>query len=126
MTAAVLDHTAITALRKAHDVLAGFYVEASREGFTLYVPALVIFGADSDEAGAAVFVRGARSLTTVPFDLDAAGSCAALTRSGVDWRVAHAVHVARPSADNAGGWTVLTMQPELYAGTGITALHPDD
>jgi hypothetical protein len=125
VTAAVLDHTAISALRKAHEVLTGFYVEASRGGFTLYVPALSIFGADSHEGGAASFVRGSRSLTTVAFDLDAAETCAGLARAGVDWRAAHAVHVARPSADNSGGWTVLTMQPELYADTGISALHPD-
>jgi hypothetical protein len=84
-----------------------------------------MFGADADEAGAATFVRGARSLTVAPFDLDAAETCAGLSRAGVDWRAAHAVHVARPSADNSGGWTVLTMQPELYDGTGVSALHPD-
>jgi hypothetical protein len=123
--AAVLDHTALSALRKAHHVLNGFYVEASRGTVSLYVPALAVFAADADEAGAAAFVRGAQALTVPPLDLGAAGTCAGLARAGVDWRAAHTIHVARPSAGNPAGWTVLTMQPELYAGTGVSALHPD-
>lgn len=60
-----------------------------------------------------------------PLDLPAALDVSALLGGGTDWRIAHAVHLARPSADWPTGRVVLSLRPELYQSTGINPINPD-
>ncbi|MER5465815.1 hypothetical protein ABT010_35160 [Streptomyces sp. NPDC002668] len=42
----------------------------------------------------------------------------------VDWPVAHAAAIAAQAVKASEPLTVLSLEPELYAGTGITLLNP--
>jgi hypothetical protein len=42
-----------------------------------------------------------------------------LIADGVDWRTAHAMVSARPTAEWPGGRVVITNRPEVYEGSGI-------
>ncbi|MFD4764404.1 hypothetical protein ACFWOJ_37995 [Streptomyces sp. NPDC058439] len=44
--------------------------------------------------------------------------------SAVDWPVAHVAAIAWHAVKAGNPLTVLSLEPELYAGTGITPLNP--
>ncbi|MGW0363666.1 hypothetical protein [Streptomyces sp. NPDC002990] len=60
-----------------------------------------------------------------PFDTAAALTATKLLRAGHPWTAVHAIHAARPSAGFPAGRYLLALEPELYDGTGVQAVHPD-
>ncbi|GAA0329050.1 hypothetical protein [Streptomyces blastmyceticus] len=127
--AVVLDHTTAGALHDpkdlANEAMLAFYVQASGGLGTLYAPVLALAVADAGRPGVLSHITGLRFITTEPFDSDAARTAAELVRAGHDWSAAHAVHMARPSARFVTGRFLLTLKPDLYEGTGVQAVHPD-
>ncbi|MEU1185959.1 hypothetical protein ABZ464_51795 [Streptomyces sp. NPDC005820] len=60
-----------------------------------------------------------------PFGTAAALTATGLLHAGHPWPAIHAIHAARPSAALPVGRFLLTLKPELYDGTGVQAVHPD-
>ncbi|MET9960056.1 hypothetical protein ABZ128_13525 [Streptomyces sp. NPDC006326] len=127
--AVVLDHTAATALHdpKApfNEAVAAFYVQASGGLGTLYAPVLSLTAGDTERPGLLACIHGLRFIEIEPFDTAAALAASELLRAGHSWATVHAIHAARPFADFPSGRYLLTLEPELYDGTGVQAVHPD-
>lgn len=118
---AVLDHTALAALYRADPFFTGLYVEASRGTGRVIVPSLSIVAAERQVAGAGKHAPSLRFAQNVPFT--AAHAVEAMEWPGVDWPVAHAAAIAWHAVKAGQPLTVLSLQPEQYAGTGITPLN---
>ncbi len=59
-----------------------------------------------------------------PLDLSAIIPAGQMIGSGTDWRVAHAVTAALPSAAHPDGRVVLSVNTARYQGTGIQPIDP--
>ncbi|MFB7955832.1 hypothetical protein [Streptomyces sp. NPDC056045] len=127
--AVVLDHTTATALHDPKDpyneAVAAFYVQASGGLGTLYAPVLALTTGDTRRPGLLTYIHGLRFITIEPYDTAAALTATELLHTGHSWAAAHTIHTARPSADFPAGRYLLTLTPELYDGTGVQAVHPD-
>ncbi|MFE3602841.1 hypothetical protein [Streptomyces sp. NPDC059142] len=121
----LLDHTALLALGAGHRKLS-WLVVAAAEGRALgHVPSLCLLAAESDRKGVGEHVASLPGLEVESLDLTAGLDAGALVGGGADWRIAHAVHLAKQSAEWPAGRTVLSVRPELYEGTGIDPIDPD-
>ncbi|MEU6708998.1 PIN domain-containing protein [Streptomyces wuyuanensis] len=119
---AVLDHTALIALYRADPFFTGLYIGASRGTGRVLVPSLSVLAAERQVAGAGKHAASLRFTENVPFST--AHAVDAMDRRNVDWPVAHAVAIAWQAVKAGEPLTVLSLEPELYAGTGITPLNP--
>ncbi|GGT54494.1 hypothetical protein GCM10010271_67960 [Streptomyces kurssanovii] len=119
---AVLDHTALTALYQADSFFTGLYIEASRGTGRVLVPSLSVLAAERRVAGAGKHAASLRFTENVPFSTTHAVD--AMDWRNVDWPVAHAAAIAWQALKAGEPLTVLSLEPELYAGTGITPLNP--
>ncbi|MGK5546262.1 hypothetical protein ACSNOH_16255 [Streptomyces sp. URMC 127] len=121
----ILDHSALLMLGAGHRRLSGLVV-ASAEGRGIgHVPALSLAAADAERKGVGEHVASLPGFEVEPMDLTAALDVGALVGSGFDWRIAHAVHLAKPSAEWPAGRIVISARPEMYDGTGVDPLSPD-
>ncbi|MET7694376.1 PIN domain-containing protein [Streptomyces sp. NPDC005483] len=119
---AVLDHTALAALYRANSFFTGLYIEASRGTGRVIIPSLSVLAAELQVAGAGKHAASLRFAENVPFT--AAHAMDAMDWGNVDWPVAHAAAIAWHAVKAGDSLTVLSLEPELYAGTGITPLNP--
>ncbi|WEP01021.1 hypothetical protein A6P39_045040 (plasmid) [Streptomyces sp. FXJ1.172] len=119
---AVLDHTALTALYRADPFFTGLYVEASRGTGRVIIPSLSLLAAEHQAAGAGRHAATLRFAAHTPFTTEHAAE--AMDWKNVDWPVAHAAAIAWHALKAGTPLTVLSLQPELYRGTGITPLNP--
>ncbi|MGR6998826.1 hypothetical protein ACU686_12975 [Yinghuangia aomiensis] len=126
MTPVLLDHTALLALGKGHRRLSGFVVAAASGRGTLQVPALSLVAAGREREYLAEHVASLPGVDIEPLDLAAALAAGDLAREGTDWRISHAVHLARPTLDHPGGRPLISFEPALYTGTGIDPITPAD
>ncbi|WP_405015643.1 hypothetical protein [Kitasatospora sp. NBC_01539] len=124
MIPAVLDHTALLALGAGYPALSGFIVDAAEGRAAVHVPALCLTAAEAERQGVAEHVGALPGLEIETLDLSAAIEVGALIGAGTDWRIAHAVHSSRPTAQHPVGRVVLTTRRELYAGTGVDPIDP--
>lgn len=125
MTPFLLDHTALLALGAGHRRLSALIVRTGQGHAIGQVPALSLLAAEGERPGLGVHVASLPGLEVEPLDLPGAMAAGALAADGTDWRIAHAVHLARPSAEWPGGRIVVSVQPALYTGTGTEPLNPD-
>ncbi|WP_194280795.1 PIN domain-containing protein [Streptomyces fagopyri] len=119
---AVLDHTALAALYRADPFFTGLYIEASRGTGRVLIPLLSVLAAERRLTGAGRHAASLRFAESVPFTADHA-------RDAMDWGkvempVAHAAAIAWHAVKAGEPLTVLSLEPELYTGTGITPLNP--
>ncbi|MEU0040299.1 PIN domain-containing protein [Streptomyces sp. NPDC006333] len=119
---AVLDHTALAALYRADPFFTGLYIEASRGTGRVLIPSLSVLAAERRLTGAGRHAASLRFAESVPFTADHA-------RDAMDWGkmempVAHAAAIAWHAVKAGEPLTVLSLEPELYTGTGITPLNP--
>jgi hypothetical protein len=119
---AVLDHTALAALYRADPFFTGLYIEASRGTGRVIIPSLSILAAERQVAGAGKHAASLRFAENIPFT--AAHSVDAMEWNNADWPVAHVAAIAWHAIKAGEPLTVLSLEPELYAGTGITPLNP--
>ncbi|MBZ4320137.1 PIN domain-containing protein [Streptomyces huiliensis] len=119
---AVLDHTALAALYRADPFFTGLYIETSRGTGRILVPSLAVVAAERRVAGAGKHAASLRFTESVPFT--EAHSVDALRWPGADWPVAHTAAIAWQAVTAGEPVTVLSLQPDLYAETGITPLNP--
>jgi hypothetical protein len=124
MIPAIFDHTALLALGAGYPALSGFVVDAAAGHAAVHVPALCLTAAEAERQGIAEHVGALPGLDVDPLDLSAVIVVGALVSEGVDWRIAHAVHSSRPNALHPSGRVVLSVRPELYAGTGVGPIDP--
>jgi hypothetical protein len=118
----LLDHTCIRALAEGDEFLNGLYVEASYGYAEIVIPALSATVAEREKPGAGQHILS-RRFTTVA-DFTHAHALVAGTWRQADWRILHpaaAVLVAQQSGDDT---TLLSLDSDLYAGTGVTPLNP--
>ncbi|MER7578153.1 PIN domain-containing protein [Streptomyces sp. NPDC126514] len=119
---AVLDHTALAALYRADPFFTGLYIEASRGTGRVIIPSLSILAAERKVAGAGKHAASLRFAENFPFT--AVHSVDAMDWTNVDWPVVHAAAIAWQAIKAGEPLTVLSLEPELYVGTGITPLNP--
>ncbi|MFI8537511.1 PIN domain-containing protein [Streptomyces aquilus] len=122
MIRVLLDHTCIRALAEGDEFLNGLYVEASYGYAEIVIPALSATVAEREKPGAGQHILS-RRFTTVA-DFTHAHALVAGTWRQADWRILHpaaAVLVAQQSGDET---TLLSLDSDLYAGTGVTPLNP--
>ncbi|MEV6654737.1 hypothetical protein [Streptomyces sp. NPDC051219] len=86
------------------------------------VPSLSVLAAERQVAGAGKHAASLRFAENVPFST--AHAVDAMDWRNVDWPVAHAAAIAWQAVKAGEPLTVLSLEPELYAGTGITPLNP--
>ncbi len=119
---AVLDHTALIALYRADPFFTGLYIEASRGTGRVLVPSLSLVAAEHRVPGAGKHASSLRFAESVPFT--AAHASDAMGWQQTHLPVAHAAAIAWHAARAGEPLTVLSMEPDLYTGTGITPLSP--
>ena len=119
---AVLDHTAVAALFRANAFFTGLYIEASRGTGRVLIPSLSVLAADRQVPGAGAHAAALRFVESVPFTTDHARD--ALAWPDTPWTVTHPAAIAWQAAKSGEPVTVLSLEPELYAGTGVTPLNP--
>ncbi|MFI2764319.1 PIN domain-containing protein [Streptomyces echinatus] len=119
---AVLDHTALAALFQADAFFTGLYIEASRGTGRVLIPSLSVLAADREVPGAGAHAAVLRFAESIPFTTDHARH--ALAWPGAPWTVTHPAAIAWQAAKGRDPVTVLSLQPELYTGTGVTPLNP--
>ncbi|MFF1651195.1 hypothetical protein [Streptomyces sp. NPDC058240] len=115
----VLDHTALTALYRADPFFTGLHIEASRGSGRVIIPSLSVLAAERQVTGAGWRAASLRFAESVPFT-----AAHAVDWRAVHWPVAHAAAIAWHAVKAGEPLTVLSLEPELYAGTGITPLNP--
>jgi hypothetical protein len=118
----LLDHTCIKALAGGDEFLNGLYVEASYGHAEIVIPALSAAVAERERPGAGLHILQRRFTTAADFTATHALVAGAWRQA--DWRVLHpasAVIVARQAGEDA---TLLSLNPDLYAGTGVSPLNP--
>ncbi|MBZ9644610.1 PIN domain-containing protein [Streptomyces sp. PSKA30] len=122
MIRVLLDHTCILALAEGDEFLNGLYVEASYGYAEIVIPALSAVVAERERSGAGQHMLGRRFTTAA--DFTSAHALVAGAWRQADWRVLHpasSVIVARQTGEDA---TLLSLDPDLYAGTGVSPLNP--
>ncbi|MEU1534136.1 PIN domain-containing protein [Streptomyces fagopyri] len=119
---AILDHTALTALYRADPFFTGLYIEASRGTGRVLIPSLSVLAAERRLAGAGRHAASLRFAESVPFTGQHAQD--AMDWGTVELPVAHAAAIAWLAVKAGEPLTVLSLEPELYTGTGITPLNP--
>ncbi|HSA50568.1 MAG TPA: hypothetical protein VLH10_10725 [Yinghuangia sp.] len=108
----------------SHRQLSGFIVAAAAGRGSLQVPALSLTVAVGHRAHLGEHVASLPGIEIEPLDLSASLAAGELMRAGIDWRVTHAVHLARPTVDHPHGRPLISLDPKLYAGTGIAPIDP--
>ncbi|MFF8867721.1 PIN domain-containing protein [Streptomyces sp. NPDC015139] len=119
---AVLDHTALAALFRADPFFTGLYIEASRGTGRVLIPSLSLVAAERQIVGAGRHAASLRFAQSVPFT--AAHAVDSIDWKDVGWPVVHPAAIAWQAMKAGEPLTVLSLEPELYAGTGVTPLNP--
>lgn len=122
MIRVLLDHTCIQALAEGDEFLNGLYVEASYGYAEIVIPALSATVAERARPGSGRDILN-RRFTTVA-DYTRAHALASTAWRQADCRILHPaslIVVAEQTGDDA---TLLSLDPELYAGTGVSPLNP--
>lgn len=91
----------------------------------MYAPVLSLTVGNTERPGLLAYIHGLRFIQIEPYDTAAALTACELLAAGHSWASVHTIHAARPSAEYPGGRYLLTLTPELYEGTGVQAVHPD-
>ncbi|MGW3646475.1 hypothetical protein [Streptomyces sp. NPDC000878] len=116
----VLDTSTLLALGGDKQVSGLVHAAAGSEDVRLWVPVLCMLEAERERAGIVEHVGLLVDvLRVVDDDCAMAVTIAELCRSGVDFGVAAAVHVARPNLTLMEGALVATVAPEGYGGLGV-------
>jgi hypothetical protein len=121
--ACVLDDSSLLALGKGYPALSGFIVDAAAGRAALAVPALCLCAAEAQRPGIAEHV-GMLPVDIEPLELSMAIPAGKLIGEGIDWRIAHAVAAALPSAAHPDGRVVLSVEAARYRGTPIEPVDP--
>ncbi|MFF8946014.1 PIN domain-containing protein [Streptomyces sp. NPDC014864] len=119
---AILDHTALSALYEADAFFTGLYIEASRGTGRLLIPSLSVLAAERRTPGAGMHAAALRFAESIPFTTDHARD--AMAWPSAQWPAVHPAAIAWQAAKSGEPLTVLSTEPELYTGTGITPLNP--
>jgi hypothetical protein len=119
-TAVVFDESALLILGAGHRMTSQFVCNTERRSTRhAYVPTLCLAAADARREGLAEHVGALPAADIVGLGFAASVTVGKLVREGMSWRIAHAVHLALPSAEWPDGLPVLTAAPELYAETKL-------
>lgn len=121
---AVLDHTALVALYDADEFFTGLYIEASHQRGHIVLPAACVWAAEVARPGAGAHASQLRHVEHLPLTTEHALQAAAWPRTHL--AAAHPAAIAWEAGLAGTPVTVLSLQPEMYADTGITPLDPSE
>ncbi|WP_406191684.1 MULTISPECIES: PIN domain-containing protein [unclassified Streptomyces] len=122
MIRVLFDHTCVLALAEGDEFLNGLYVEAGYGYAEIVIPTLSAAVAERERPGTGQHILGRRFTTAA--DFTSAHALVAGAWRQADWRVMHpasSVIVARQAGEDA---TLLSLDTDLYAGTGVSPLNP--
>ena len=120
----VFDHTAVGLLGSGNQMVSFLVFSAhNRADRCLYVPALCLVAAEADRPGTRDHVALLPAVEVTELDFVAVSPVGRLIRSGVDWRIAHAIVSGQPTVEWPKGRPVVTAIPEAYDGHQITTIH---
>ncbi|WP_425824873.1 PIN domain-containing protein [Streptomyces fractus] len=119
---AALDHTALIALYDADEFFTGLYIEASHQRGRIVIPAASVWAAELARAGAGTHAARLHHVEHRPFTTDHAVQAVAWPRTEI--AAAHPAAIAWEAGLAGTPLTVLSLQPHLYASTGIMPLNP--
>ncbi|MEU6381701.1 PIN domain-containing protein [Streptomyces sp. NPDC046909] len=122
MIRVLLDHTCIKALAEGDEFLNGLYVEASYGYAEIVIPALSATVAEREKPGTGQHILS-RRFTTVA-DFTHAHALLAGTWRQADWRILHPAATVLVDQHADGNATLLSLDTDLYAGTGVSPLNP--
>ncbi|GGO58884.1 PIN domain-containing protein [Streptomyces lasiicapitis] len=122
MIRVLLDHTCLRALAGGDEFLNGLYVEASYGYAEIVVPAVSAAVAEREKPGVGRHVLNRRFTTVTDFTGDHALVAGAWRN--VDWRVLHPAASVVLSERAGEATSLLSLDPLLYAGTGVSPLNP--
>ncbi|WP_329282467.1 PIN domain-containing protein [Streptomyces sp. NBC_01451] len=122
MIRVLLDHTCIQALAEGDEFLNGLYVEASYGYAEIVIPALSAVVAERARPGSGRDILN-RRFTTVA-DFTHAHALTAVAWRQADWRILHSASSVVVAEQTGVDATLLSLDPELYAGTGVSPLNP--
>lgn len=122
MIRVLLDHTCIQALAGGDEFLNGLYVEASYGYAEIVIPTLSATVAEREKPGTGQHVLS-RRFTTIA-DFTHAHALLAGTWRQADWRILHPAAAVLVDQQTGSDTTLLSLDPDLYLGTGVTPLNP--
>lgn len=123
LPAVVVDSTALLALGAGNRGMSRLVTVATRAaGARLYAPALCVAAAAASRHELADHLGGLFALQVVDLGFAGAAAVGALVAAGTDWRQAHAVVAAWPSAEWPSGMPVITAVPNAYADHKVVAV----
>lgn len=122
MIRVLFDHTCIRALAEGDEFLNGLYVEASYGYAEIVIPALSAAIAEREKPGAGQHILN-RKFTTIT-DFTGAHAVVAGAWRHADWRVMHPASSVIVSAQAGDEVTLLSLDSQLYFGTGVSPLNP--
>jgi hypothetical protein len=121
--AAVVDSTALLALGAGNQTMSRLVAVASGSArLHVYAPAMCVTAAVAARPALADHIGGLLAIQVVDLGFAAATAAGALIAAGADWRHAHAVAAAAPSAEWPSGLPVVTVAPDVYTAHGIQAV----
>jgi hypothetical protein len=119
----VVDDTALLALGSGSQLMSRLVVAAHGESDRyVYAPAMCVAAAVSGRPVLADHVGGLLAINVVDLDFVAASIVGRLIDHGADWRRAHAIATARPTAEWPTGLPVVTGAPGAYAGHSLRTI----
>jgi hypothetical protein len=114
--AVVIDDTALMALGAGNQLMSRLVVAAHGEsGRYVFAPAMCVAAAVAGRPQLGDHIGSLLAIQVVDLGFDAARTAGVLIADGADWRHAHAVAAARPSAEWPKGLPVVTAVPQEYA-----------
>lgn len=122
MIRVLLDHTCVQALAEGDEFLNGLYVEASYGYAEIVIPTVSATVAEREKPGTGRHVLS-RRFTTVA-DFTHAHALVAGAWRQADWRILHPAAAVLVDQRSGGDTTLLSLEPDLYLGTGVTPLNP--
>lgn len=123
MRTVIFDHTALAALGSGNPALSRLVKDTnpSTDQY-VYVPALCLAAATADRPALADHIGSLPAIHIMELAFSGAAMVGRLVAEGADWRMAHAVHVSRPSVEWPDGMPVVTAITDRYKGHGVATI----
>jgi hypothetical protein len=119
----VFDHTALLALGEGHNGLTRLVAAAHADAeHHLYAPALCLSAAVAKLPSLADHIGALPAIVVIEMGYSFAASVGALIAAKVDWRLAQAVAVGRPTVDWPQGRPIVTALPRRYATLDVQTI----
>jgi hypothetical protein len=122
--AVIVDHSALIALGTGNQVMSRLVVAAHDEpDLYLYAPAMCVAAAVAHRPQLGDHVGSLLAIQVMDLGFTDAQAAGVLIAEGADWRSAHAIAAAKPSAEWPSGLPVVTAVPDAYISQGLRIIE---